>query len=55
MTVAVMNGETARNVPVGTTSASVSRADASTTSPMPQTTERTRKVCRPMGTSCKRS
>ena len=40
MTVAVMNGETARKVPVGRRSARVRRAEASTTSPMPQTTDK---------------
>ena len=51
MTDAVMKGEIARKVPVDSTSARARRVDASTTSPMPQTTERTRKVWRPMGTS----
>ncbi len=55
MTLAVMKGETARKVPVVSTSASVRRMEASTTNPMPHTTESTRKVWRPMGTSCSRS
>ena len=40
------------NVLVCSASASVMRNPASTTSPMPQTTERTRKVWRPIGMSC---
>ena len=55
MTLAVMKGETARKVPVGSMSASVRRNEASTTSPMPQTTDSTRKVRRPTGSSCSRS
>ena len=44
MTLPVMNGETAMKVPVGNRSASVRRAEASTTRPMPQTTDSVRKV-----------
>ena len=52
---AVMKGETARKVPVGKKSAKVMRDPASMIKPRPQTTERTRNVWRPIGTSCSSS
>jgi hypothetical protein len=42
-TLPVMKGETAMKVPVGSRSASVRRVEASTTRPMPQTTDSVRK------------
>ena len=42
-------------VPVGSSSASVRRDEASMTRPTPQTTDRVRNVWRPSGTSCSRS
>ena len=51
----VTKGDTSRKVPVGSRSASVIREPASTIRPMPHTTERTRKVWRPIGTSCSSS
>ena len=47
--------ETAMKVPVGRMSARVRRAEASSTSPMPQTTDKRRKMWRPLGSSCSRS